>query len=40
MRAFHAEDVLKPLSEGKIDEAVSSIIEKEAYSIINGLMNV
>ena len=40
MRAFHAEDVLKPLSEGKIDDTIASIIEKEAYSIINGLMNV
>ena len=40
MRAFHTEDVLKPLSEGRVDETISSIIEKEAYSIINGLMNV
>ncbi len=37
MRAFHAEDVIKPLSEGKIDETVSSIIENEAASIVNGL---
>ena len=40
IRAFHTEDVLKPLSEGRVDETISSIIEKEAYSIINGLMNV
>ncbi len=39
MRAFHSDDVLKPLSEGRIDEAVSSIIEKEAASIVNGLRN-
>ncbi len=37
MRAFHVEDVLKPLSEGKIDESISSIIEREASSIVNGL---
>ncbi len=39
IRAFHTEDVLKPLSEGRIDDAVSSIIEKEAASIVNGLKN-
>jgi len=39
MRAFHTDDVLKPLSEGKIDDTISSIIEKEASSIINGLLN-
>ncbi len=37
IRAFHAEDVLKPLSEGKIDETVSEILEREAASIVNGL---
>ncbi len=37
MRAFHVEDVIKPLSEGRIDETVSSIIENEASSIVNGL---
>ncbi len=37
IRAFHAEDVLKPLSEGKIDASVSEIIEREAASIVNGL---
>ena len=37
MRAFHQEDVLTPLSNGIIDPTISSIIEKEAQSIINGL---
>lgn len=37
MRAFHQEDVLKPLAAGKIDEKVVSIIEKEAMSIVNGI---
>ncbi len=37
IRAFHAEDVLKPLSEGKIDASVSEILEREAASIVNGL---
>ncbi len=37
IRAFHTEDVLKPLSEGKIDASVSEIIEREAASIVNGL---
>ncbi len=38
IRAFHAEDILKPLSEDRIDETVSAIIEKEAASIVSGLM--
>ena len=38
MRAFHSEDVLKPLSEGRVDEMLTAIIEKEASSIINGMM--
>ena len=38
MRAFHSDDVLKPLSEGRIDDTVAAIIEKEASSIINGMM--
>ena len=37
MRAFHAEDVLEPLSQGRIDDVISAIIEKEAQSIVNGL---
>lgn len=38
MRAFHADDVLNPLAEGKIDDAIIEIIEKEAGSIVNGLL--
>lgn len=38
MRAFHSDDVLKPLSEGRVDEMLTAIIEKEASSIINGMM--
>ena len=37
MRAFHAADVLEPLSQGSIDGEISAIIEKEAQSIVNGL---
>ena len=37
MRAFHAEDVLKPLAEGRIDDKIALIIENEAASIVNGL---
>ena len=37
MRAFHAEDVLEPLSRGIINDGISSIIEKEAASIVNGM---
>lgn len=37
MRAFHAEDVLEPLSQGIIDDVIASIIEKEALSIVNGM---
>ena len=37
MRAFHAEDVLEPLSAGKTDPKIFEIIEKEAASIVNGL---
>ncbi|MBO5498195.1 MAG: F0F1 ATP synthase subunit alpha [Bacteroidales bacterium] len=38
MRTFHSEDVLKPLSEGRVDEMITAIIEKEASSITNGMM--
>jgi F-type H+-transporting ATPase subunit alpha len=38
MRAFHADDVLQPLSAGRVDDTVVAIIEKEASSIINGMM--
>jgi hypothetical protein len=37
MRAFHAGDVLEPLSKGKTDQKIFEIIEKEAASIVNGL---
>ena len=37
MRAFHADDVLKPLSEGRIDDNIALIIEHEAASIVNGM---
>lgn len=37
MRAFHAEDVLRPLASGRIDDNIASIIEKEAASIVNGM---
>ena len=37
MKAFHVEDVLKPLAEGRIDDNISAIIEKEAASIVNGM---
>ena len=37
MRAFHASDVLEPLSAGKTNPEIFEIIEKEAASIVNGL---
>lgn len=37
MRAFRKADVLDPLSQGKTDQAIFNIIDKEAASIINGL---
>ena len=37
MRAFHSEDVLNPLAEGRIDDKIALIIENEAASIVNGL---
>ena len=37
MRASHAEDVLAPLSEGKISEEITSVIEQEAASVILGM---
>ena len=39
MRAFHTADVLEPLSAGKTDPAIFAIIEKEAASIVNGLID-
>lgn len=38
MRAFHQEDVLIPLSQGKTDAQIFDIIEKEALSIVRGMM--
>ena len=37
MRGFHSEDVLIPLSQGKTDQEIFAIIEKEAASIVNGI---
>ena len=37
MRAFHAHDVLEPLSAGVINDEISAIIEKEAQSIVRGM---
>ena len=37
MRAAHREDVLQPLSEGKVSEEIAAIIEKEAASVILSL---
>ena len=36
MRAFHTSDVLEPLSQGRTDQQIFDIIEKEAASIVNG----
>jgi hypothetical protein len=38
MRAFHSEDVLEPLSQGRTDQQIFEIIEREALSIVNGLL--
>ena len=38
MRAFHAEDVLGPLAAGKMNDGIAAIIEKEAASIVTGLL--
>ena len=37
MRSSHSEDVLKPLSEGKLDETITKIIEQEAEDVALGL---
>ena len=37
MRAFHADDVLEPLSKGRTDPEIFALIEKEAASIVNGM---
>ena len=38
MRAFRAKDVLEPLSKGEFGPDLFSIIEKEAESIVKGLI--
>ena len=38
MRAFHAEDVLGPLAAGQMNEGIAAVIEKEAASIVTGLL--
>ena len=38
MRAFHAEDVLEPLSAGATGTDIFDIIEREALSIVRGMM--
>ena len=38
MRAFHQKDVLTPLSQGKTDKGIFDIIEREALSIVKGMM--
>ena len=38
MRAFHAADVLEPLSQGSTDPHIFDIIKREALSIVNGLI--
>jgi F-type H+-transporting ATPase subunit alpha len=37
MRAFHTDDVLRPLADGRVDDSITSIIEKEAASIVSGM---
>lgn len=37
MRAFHADDVLAPLSQGKTDAEIFEILDKEAQSIVAGM---
>ncbi len=38
MRAFHKDDVLVPLSEVRVDPEIFGIIEKEAASIVAGML--
>ena len=38
MRAFHQDDVLTPLSRGIINAQICDILEKEAKSIVAGLI--
>ena len=38
MRAFHADDVLGPLSQGATDQKIFDVIDREASSIVKGMM--
>ncbi len=38
MRAFHKDDVLVPLSEGRVEPKIFGILEKEAASIVAGML--
>ena len=38
MRAFHVDDVLAPLAAGQMNDDIAAIIEKEAASIVTGLL--
>ena len=38
MKAFHNDDVIIPLSQGKTDPEIFAIIEREAESIVRGLL--
>ena len=38
MRAFHTGDVLGPLAQGATDQLIFDIIEREALSIVKGMM--
>ena len=38
MRAFHVKDVLEPLAAGVMNEGIAAVIEKEAASIVTGLL--
>jgi len=40
MRGFHTEDVLNPLSQGKTDPEIFSIIDREAASIVKGIIDL
>ena len=37
MKAAHGQDVLKPLSEGRIDENITQTIEQVAAEVITGM---
>ena len=38
MRAFHVKDGLEPLAVGVMNEGIAAVIEKEAASIVTGLL--